>query len=70
MPADQTLSFAHLAIPLLGLLIPIVAIVAHYLAKAHADRQRHETLREFARAGQPVPPELLVEARGRSAGGE
>lgn len=68
MPAEQTLTFAHLAIPLLGLLIPIVAIVAHYLTKAHADRQRHETLREFARAGQPVPPELLVEAPGERGG--
>lgn len=68
MPVDQGLSFSHLAIPLLGLSIPIVAIVAHYLARAHADRQRHETLREFARAGQPVPPELLIEPGGRQAG--
>jgi Domain of unknown function (DUF6249) len=68
MSAEQNLTFAHLAIPLLGLLIPIVAIVAHYLTKAHAVRQRHETLREFARAGQPVPPELLVEPQGERDG--
>lgn len=62
MPADNSLSFAHLIIPVLGLSIPIVAIVAHYLGKAYSDRLRHLTIREFARAGQPVPPELLAEA--------
>ncbi|MBL8279826.1 MAG: hypothetical protein JNL93_24385 [Pelomonas sp.] len=51
-----------LMIPILALLIPIVAIVSHYLGKAHSDRQRHETIREIARAGQPIPPELLAEA--------
>jgi hypothetical protein len=61
MSADNSLSFGHLVIPVLGLLIPIVAIVAHYLGKAYGDRQRHQTIREFARAGQPVPPELLAE---------
>lgn len=48
-----------LMIPILALLIPIVAILAHYLSKAHTERQRHETIRELARAGQPIPPELL-----------
>ena len=48
-----------LMIPILSLLIPIVAIVAHYMGKAHTERQRHETIRELARAGQPIPPELL-----------
>ena len=61
MPAENSLSFAHLIIPVLGLAIPIVAIVAHYLGKAYSDRLRHLTIREFARAGQPVPPELLAE---------
>ena len=46
-------------IPILALLIPIVAIVAHYMTKAHRERQRHETMRELARAGLPIPPELL-----------
>lgn len=68
MAAEPTLTLAHLAIPLLALAIPLVAIVAHYLAKAHGERQRHETLREFARAGLPVPPELLAEARPRGSG--
>jgi hypothetical protein len=62
MSADNSLSFGHLVIPVLGLLIPMVAVVAHYLAKAYSDRQRHQTIREFVRAGQPVPPELLAES--------
>ena len=52
-----------LMIPILSLLIPIIAIVAHYLGKAHSERQRHETIRELARAGQPIPPELLGEVQ-------
>ncbi len=54
---------APLIIPILALCIPIVAIVAHYLAKSSSDRQRHDTIRELARAGQPIPPELLLEAQ-------
>lgn len=61
MTAESSPSIAHLIIPVLGLLIPIVAIVAHYLGKAYGERQRHLTIREFARAGQPVPPELLTD---------
>lgn len=63
MTSDGSLSIEHLIIPILGLLIPIVAVVAHYLAKAYAERQRHLTIREFVRAGQPVPPELLADAQ-------
>lgn len=48
-----------LMIPILALLIPIVAIVSHYVSKTSTERQRHETIRELARAGQPIPPELL-----------
>lgn len=72
MPSDNTLSFTHLIIPVLGLTIPIVAVLAHYLAQAYRDRLRHLTIREFVRAGQPVPPELLALTRdsvGRSAAG-
>jgi hypothetical protein len=61
MNAENSLTFGHLIIPILGLLIPIVAIVAHYLSKAHSERLRHLSIREFVRAGQPVPPELLEE---------
>jgi len=56
-------AFGPLMIPILALLIPIVAIVAHHLGKAHSERQRHETIRELARAGQPIPPELLADAQ-------
>lgn len=52
-----------LLIPILALLIPIVAILAHYLGRAHSERQRHETIRELARAGQPIPPELLADVQ-------
>jgi Domain of unknown function (DUF6249) len=52
----------HLVIPVLGLLVPIVAIVAHYASKAYSERQRHLTIRELARNGLPIPPELLVDA--------
>lgn len=52
-----------LFIPILALFIPIVAIVSHYLGKAHSERQRHETIRELARAGQPIPPELLADVQ-------
>lgn len=56
-------AFFPLMIPILALLIPIIAIVSHYLGKAHSERQRHETIRELARAGQPIPPELLGDAQ-------
>jgi hypothetical protein len=61
MSAQETLSFTHLVIPVLALLIPIVAIVAHFWAKAQRERLRHQTIREIARAGQPIPPELLAD---------
>jgi hypothetical protein len=63
MSSENALTFGHLIIPVLGLLIPIVAIIAHYLSKAHSERQRHQTIREFARTGHPVPPELLAETQ-------
>jgi hypothetical protein len=55
--------FGLLLIPILALLIPIVAILTHYLGKAHSERLRHETIRELARAGQPIPPELLADVQ-------
>jgi len=56
-----------LLIPILALLIPFVAITAHYLGKAHSERQRHETMRELVRAGQPIPPEWLTEVNDGEA---
>jgi len=52
-----------LMIPILALMIPIVAIVSHYISRTSTERQRHETIRELARAGQPIPPELLGDAQ-------
>ncbi len=52
-----------LFIPILAMFIPIIAILSHYIGKAHSERQRHETIRELARAGQPIPPELLADAQ-------
>jgi hypothetical protein len=48
-----------LLIPILALMIPIVAIVAHYVSKSTRERERHETIRQLAKAGQPIPPELI-----------
>ncbi|WP_293504027.1 DUF6249 domain-containing protein [Roseateles sp.] len=52
-----------LFIPILAMFIPIIAILSHYIGKAHSERQRHETIRELARAGQPIPPELLADVQ-------
>jgi Domain of unknown function (DUF6249) len=49
-----------LLIPILALMIPIVAIVAHYVSKTRSEQSRHELARELARAGQPIPPQLLA----------
>jgi hypothetical protein len=57
------MSILHLLIPVLGLLVPIVAIVAYYWGSAYRARLRHETVRELARAGVPIPPELLADLR-------
>ena len=43
-----------LLIPILALMIPIVAIVAHYVSKSNRERQCHETIRELVKAGQPI----------------
>ena len=48
-----------LLIPILALMIPIVAIVAHYMTKSRREQNLHETVRELAKAGQPIPPQLL-----------
>jgi len=53
----------QLLIPILGMLIPIVAIVAYYVNKNSSERERHTTMRELVRNGQPIPPELLGSLR-------
>jgi Domain of unknown function (DUF6249) len=62
------MNFTHLVIPVLGLLAPIVAILAHYLGRAYSERQKHLTVREMVRAGVPVPPELLADLCDADAG--
>lgn len=62
------MNFTHLVIPVLGLSVPIVAILAHYLGRAYSERQRHLTVREMVRAGVPVPPELLADLRDPASG--
>jgi hypothetical protein len=52
--------FLFVLVPLTAMLIPIVA---HFMGKAHSERQRHETIRELVRAGQPIPPELLLDVQ-------
>ena len=56
---DTFQSLGPLIIPILALIIPIVAILSHYISKTSIERERHETIRALAKAGQPVPPELL-----------
>lgn len=63
MTSESFPAFGPLLIPVLALSIPIVAIIAHYLGKAYSEWQRHQTIREFVRAGQPVPPELLADTQ-------
>jgi hypothetical protein len=46
-------------IPIFGMSIPIVAIVGGIVQSMRSEAQRHETIRILARAGQPIPPELL-----------
>jgi hypothetical protein len=52
-------------IPLVALSIPIVAIISGLVQSWHSESQRHETMRQLARAGQPIPPELLRTRRNR-----
>ena len=47
------------SIPLFAMLIPIVAIVGGIVQSIRSEAQRHETIRTLARAGQPIPVELL-----------
>ena len=49
----------ELIIPFLALLIPLVAIIGGLLVKAHRLQLQHETLRQLAESGQPIPQELL-----------
>ncbi len=52
-----------LLVPIFGMLIPIVAIISGVVQSWQSEAQRHETIRELARNGQPIPPELLQRGR-------
>jgi hypothetical protein len=54
-------------IPLMALAIPIVAILAGVIQTWHSEAQRHETMRTLAKAGQPIPPELMRTRRIRES---
>ncbi len=49
-----------LLIPIIGVCIPIVAIVGGLLYKWNREQMLHETIRQLAAKGQPIPPELLA----------
>ncbi len=59
MDSDTFKHIAPFLIPLVALLIPIVAIVAHYINKSQRERAIHDTVRQLSAAGQPIPPQLL-----------
>jgi len=48
-----------LLIPIIGVCIPIVAIVGGLIYKWNLEAARHETIRRLVEKGQPIPPELL-----------
>jgi Domain of unknown function (DUF6249) len=67
-------SLAHLApflIPIVGLCIPIVAIVMGVLSKMRRTELMHETVRQLVAQGREIPPQLLDGSllAGRPAGG-
>jgi hypothetical protein len=46
-------------IPIIALLIPIVGIIGGVTLKITRLNLLHETIRQLAAKGQPIPPELL-----------
>lgn len=52
-----------LLIPIIGVCIPIVAIVGGLIYRWNAEQARHETIRRLVEKGQPIPPELLPRSR-------
>jgi hypothetical protein len=52
-------------IPLAGMALALVALIAGTLDKMQKRRLRHELLRVALEKGQPLPPELLEEAPRR-----
>ena len=59
--ASLLIPLAGLAVPLLALCIPIVYLVLRHAQQRHKAQQMHETIRQLAQLGQPIPPELLMQ---------
>ena len=55
-------------VPIVALMIPIVAIIMGIQAKMRREQLLHETLRQLADKGQPLPPELLAQLTGDPSG--
>lgn len=59
MGPDTLKHLFGLLIPILGLMIPIIAIVGGIRMKMQREALLHDTLRQLAERGQPIPAELL-----------
>ena len=60
MDAGTTLKhIAPFLIPILGLSIPIVAIIWSYRSRMHQSTLLHETIRHLSDQGNPIPQSLL-----------
>ena len=70
----QSFDLRHIVwalIPIVALLIPIIAIVGGFMARARSERVLHETIRQLSERGQSIPPELLTpRAHGTRTPGE
>lgn len=51
-------------IPVIALLIPIAGIISWTVIKVTRLNLLHETVRQLAARGQPIPPELMAEITG------
>lgn len=51
-------------IPVIALLIPIAGIISWTVIKVTRLNLLHETIRQLAASGQPIPPELMAEITG------
>lgn len=59
MNAETISDLGPLIIPILGLCIPIVAIVMGVLSRMRRAELMHETVRQLVAQGREIPPQLL-----------
>jgi hypothetical protein len=59
MNSETISNLGPLIIPVLGLCIPIVAIVMGVLARMRRAELMHETVRQLVAQGREIPPQLL-----------